>query len=129
MDISLQFYLLLWISIWISLDFDGYLRTDLLWILGLYGRHVELRFSVKNTLGLSWRLPWQGTIRASLSIEGSSFKGTNSDPGVSSYSETRQSSAKALTDSFAFNFFPISYLLLQIPVLFLWGLLDQSAAL
>jgi len=33
MDISLQFSMLLWISIWISLDFYGYPCIDLLWIL------------------------------------------------------------------------------------------------
>jgi len=33
MDISLQLSMLLWISIWISLDFYGYLFIDLLWIL------------------------------------------------------------------------------------------------
>jgi len=33
MDISLQLSMLLWISIWISLDFYGYPCTDLLWIL------------------------------------------------------------------------------------------------
>ena len=32
-DISLQLSMLLWISIWISLDFYGYPCIDLLWIL------------------------------------------------------------------------------------------------
>jgi len=34
MDISLQLYMLLLISIWIYIDFYGYPCTDLLWILG-----------------------------------------------------------------------------------------------
>jgi len=33
MDISLQLSMVLWISIWISLDFYGYPCIDLLWIL------------------------------------------------------------------------------------------------
>jgi len=33
MDVRLQLSMLLWISIWISLDFCGYPCTDLLWIL------------------------------------------------------------------------------------------------
>ena len=33
MDISLQLSIILWISIWISLDFYGYPCIDLLWIL------------------------------------------------------------------------------------------------
>jgi len=32
-DISLQLSMLLWISIWISLDFYGYPYIELLWIL------------------------------------------------------------------------------------------------
>ena len=35
MDIILQLSMLLWISIWISLDFYGYPCIDLLWILDL----------------------------------------------------------------------------------------------
>jgi len=35
MDISLQLPILLWISIWISLDFYGYPCIDLRWILDL----------------------------------------------------------------------------------------------
>jgi len=35
MDISLQLSMLLWISIWISLDFYGYPCIELLWILDL----------------------------------------------------------------------------------------------
>jgi len=31
-----------------------------------HGRHVKPHFSVRNTLGLSWRLPRQGSTRASL---------------------------------------------------------------
>jgi len=33
MDITLQLSMLLWISIWISLDFYGYPCIDLVWIL------------------------------------------------------------------------------------------------
>jgi len=33
MDISLEYSMLLWISIWISLDFYGHPCIDLLWIL------------------------------------------------------------------------------------------------
>jgi len=33
MDVSLQLSIVLWISIWISLDFYGYPCIDLLWIL------------------------------------------------------------------------------------------------
>jgi len=33
MDISIQLCMILWISIWISLDFYGYPCIDLLWVL------------------------------------------------------------------------------------------------
>jgi len=36
MNIGLQLSILLWISIWISLDFYGYPCIDLLWILDLW---------------------------------------------------------------------------------------------
>jgi len=43
MDISLQLPILLWISIWISLDFYGYPCIDLPWILdpGDFPQHSE----------------------------------------------------------------------------------------
>jgi len=48
MDISLQLSVLLWMSIWISLDFYGYPCLDLLWILDLF------RFG--NLLVRTWSL-------------------------------------------------------------------------
>jgi len=45
MEIILQLSMLLWISIWISLDFYGYPCIDLLWILdpGLFRAMDDLR--------------------------------------------------------------------------------------
>jgi len=40
MDISLQLFLLSWISIWISMVFNGYASTDLLWILDPGNKHL-----------------------------------------------------------------------------------------
>jgi len=46
MDISLQLSILLWISIWISLDFFGYSCIDLLWI------HCATKFGSCLVLGV-----------------------------------------------------------------------------
>jgi len=52
MDISLQLSMLLWVYIWISLDFYGYPCIDLLWILDL--RTSSKPFEMKGEGGAKW---------------------------------------------------------------------------
>ena len=55
MDISIQLSMLLWISIWISLDFYRYQCIDLLWILDPGMANGAITYKSDDYYALQWK--------------------------------------------------------------------------